>query len=123
LSVSKDGGHTWRLRAEGLHATYCRAVAVCGTRVLLSASSGPRGGRAALYRSDLDVERFERCGDGLPRWFDGNLDSYCVDALPGGELAAFGTEGGELYASTDEGSSWSRIASGLEEIRRVLVLP
>jgi len=123
LSVSDDGGDTWRLSAAGLHAAYCRSVAVCGPGVLLSASQGPGGRHAALYRSDLDATQFERCREGLPEWFEGNLDSLCLDALPGGELAAFGTEGGEVYASRDGGASWSGVASGLGSIRCVLVLP
>ena len=46
LAVSVDGGSSWRIEREGLHATYARAVAVAGDRVLLSVSNGPRGGRA-----------------------------------------------------------------------------
>jgi hypothetical protein len=123
LSISDDEGDSWRLVADGLHATYCRAVARCGDAVLLSASAGPNGGRAALYRSDVEGRHLERCREGLPEWFAGNLDSLRVDALPGGELAAFGTERGELYASTDQGRSWVRSADGLGRIRRVLVMP
>ena len=123
LSVSQDGGDSWRLRAEGLHAAYCRAVAVCGHRLLLTASTGPSGGKAALYSSNLDGERFERCRAGLPEWFGGNIDSLCLDALPEGELAAFGSDAGELYSSTDQGRSWTRVAGGLGRITRVLVLP
>jgi hypothetical protein len=123
LSISDDRGDSWRRSTAVLHATYCRAVAVCGPRLLLSASTGPGGGRAALYRSELDGTAFERCRSGLPEWFSGNIDSLCLDALPDGRLAAFGAENGELYSSTDQGASWSRIASGLGQVRRVLVLP
>jgi hypothetical protein len=123
LSISGDGGGTWRLHAAGLHATYCRAVAVCGPRVLLSASNGPRGEKAALYTSTLDGDHLERCQQGLPDWFAGNIDSLCLDALPDGELAAFGTEAGELNVSTDQGRSWTKVAEGLGQITRVLTLP
>src|SRR5262252_4676021 len=123
LSISQDGGDSWRLRAEGLHAGYCRAVAVCGSRLLLTASTGPSGGKAGLYGSSLDGERFERCRAGLPEWFGGNIDSLCLDAVPKGELTAFGSDAGELYSSTDQGRSWTRVAGGLGRITRVLVLP
>ena len=123
LSISLDAGDSWRLRAEGLHAGYCRAVAACGPRLLLTASTGPSGGKAALYSSNLDGEHFERCREGLPEWFERNIDSLCLDALPKGELAAFGTEAGELYSSTDQGQSWTRLAAGLGRITRVLTLP
>lgn len=123
LSVSDDGGDSWGLSAAGLHATYCRSVAVSGPALLLSASDGPGGGRAALYRSSLDADAFERCQEGLPRWFQGNIDSLCLDALPNGALAAFATETGEVYASADGGSAWRRLAEGLASVRCVLVLP
>jgi len=123
LSISQDAGDSWQLRAEGLHAGYCRAVAVCGSRLLLTASTGPSGGKAGLYGSNLDGDHFERCRVGLPEWFEGNIDSLCLDALPKGELDAFGTDGGEIYSSTDQGQSWSRVASGLGRITRVLTLP
>jgi len=123
LSVSSDGGDSWRLLARGLHAAYCRSVAVCGSTLLLSASDGPGHGRAALYRSGLDGEHFERCRGGLPEWFDGNIDSLCVDALPDGSLSAFASESGQLFSSTDEGSSWNRCADEVAGVNCVLVLP
>jgi hypothetical protein len=123
LSVSRDGGDTWRLFGHGLHARYCRSVALCGQALLLSASDGPGAGRAALYRSSLDGVEFERCRQGLPAWFDGNIDSLCLDALPDGGFTAFGTEAGDVFVSTDHGSTWTGVARGLAEIRCVLVLP
>jgi photosystem II stability/assembly factor-like uncharacterized protein len=123
LAVSEDRGTTWILRADGLEASYSRAVAVCGDGVLVSASSGPRGGRSAVYRGTLAGGGFERCRDGLPEWFDDNIDSMCLDALPDGSFAAFGTSDGQLFGSFDAGSSWTELASGLPVILRVLVVP
>jgi hypothetical protein len=123
LWVSEDQGGSWQLSTEGLHATYCRSVAVCGDTLLVSASDGPHGGRAALYRSGFEGHPFERCRDGLPEWFEGNLDSLCLDALPNGSLAAFATEDGDLYASADQGSSWARLAEDLAPVHCVLTLP
>jgi photosystem II stability/assembly factor-like uncharacterized protein len=123
LSVSPDGGDTWELRARGLHADYCRAVAISGASALLSASDGPGGGRAALYRTSRDAESFERCRQGLPEWFDGNIDSLCLDALPDGTLSAFASEAGEVFLSKDQGASWTRLAEGLPGVRCLLVLP
>ena len=121
--MSGDQGGSWRLSTEGLHATYCRSAAVCGDTLLVSASTGPHGGRAALYRSSLGGNPFERCRDGLPEWFEGNLDSLCVDALPSGSLAAFATEGGDVYASADQGLSWALLAEGVGPVHCVLTLP
>ena len=123
LAVSTDRGATWAYRTDGLDAHYSRAVAVCGGAVLLSASNGPRGGWAAVYRGDRSGGTFERCRAGLPEWFNDNIDTYCLDALPDGTLASFGTSDGHLYGSTDEGATWNELASGLPPVQRVLVLP
>ena len=120
LSLSADKGTTWSTSDDGLHASYCRAVAVCGDTILLTASTGPRGGRSAVYRGPIDGTSFERCDGGLP-WFGHNIDTYCLDAKPDGSLAAFGMEDGRLFTSTDQGRSWSQHAKGLPEVRRVLV--
>ena len=45
LASSSDGGTTWEFDAQGLHATYARAVAVADGVVVMSASRGPRGKR------------------------------------------------------------------------------
>jgi hypothetical protein len=121
LAVSDDDGDTWRIEADGLHSTYCRGVAVSGDTLLLSASAGPRGGRAAVYRRPLRGGPLERCRTGLPEWSDGNIDSASLDAMP--ELAAFGTAEGRVFASTDEGASWNEVAAGLPSIECVLVMP
>jgi hypothetical protein len=123
LAVSQDQGESWTLRAEGLHAHYCRAVAVCGDSVLLSASTGPGGGRAAVYRGRLDRGRFERCRNGLPEWFDENIDTYRLDAIPDRGLAAFALSDGRVYASEDEGASWRQVATGVPEIECLLLAP
>jgi len=122
LAVSPDGGRTWSLRAGGLHATYCRGVAVCGETVLVSASEGPRGRRSAVYRGYLDGDSLQRCRNGLPEFFDANIDSLCLDAVPDGAVAAFGLPDGRVYASLDQGASWELAASGLPEIHCVLAL-
>lgn len=122
LAVSTDRGMTWSFRTEGLDARYARAVAVCGGEVLVSSSKGPRGGGAAVYRAGLAGGAFERCPAG-PGWFDDNIDTHCLDALPDGSFAAFGTSDGRLYASADAGSSWDELATGLPTVQRVLVLP
>ena len=61
LAASVDRGTTWTMRSEGLDAPYSRAVVVCGDTVLVSASNGPRGGQAGVYRGDIRGGPFERC--------------------------------------------------------------
>jgi hypothetical protein len=118
LARSDDGGGRWRFETEGMHADYCRAVAVAGGTVLVSASSGPSGRRAAVYRAPLDGPvRFERCRTGLPEWFDNNIDSGCLAA--DGEVVAFGTDDGSLFRSEDAGATWAEVTSGLPAVRAV----
>ena len=110
LAETNDAGGTWHLTAAGLHAPYARAVALDGDRLFLSASTGPRGGRAALYRREPGVDVFERCSDTLPDWFPGNIDSHCLAA--GGGTIAFGTEDGRVFVSGDGGGSWRETLGG-----------
>jgi hypothetical protein len=110
LAETHDAGATWHFTAAGLHAPYSRAVALDGNRLFLSASTGPRGGRAALYRREPGADAFERCAGTLPDWFPGNIDSHCLAA--GGGTIAFGTEDGQVFVSGDSGGSWHEIPGG-----------
>ncbi|HUF85711.1 MAG TPA: hypothetical protein VMQ81_14105 [Acidimicrobiia bacterium] len=102
LAISHDAGTNWTVRTDGLHGTYCRAVAVSGDTVFVSASTGPFTDRGAIYRGALvDVEPLERVGD----WLDGNIDSGHLAAA--GDAVAFGGPDGQLHVSDDGGSSWT----------------
>ncbi len=120
LALSEDGGATWRIERAGLRSTYARAVAVAGDTVLLSASNGPHGGQAAVYRTELGPNpRFQKCIGGLPEWFDGNIDSGWLVAS--GSVVAFGTSDGDVFVSDDAGERWRRAAEGLPPIRVLAV--
>jgi hypothetical protein len=114
LAESRDGGGTWRFAHEGLDAAYARAVALDGERLYLSASTGPRGGRAGVYRREPGSAAFEKCGGGLPEWFGGNVDSHCLAAAGGTGL--FGTEDGDVFLSDDGGDSWRKVLGGSTRI-------
>ena len=118
FGLSPDGGDTWRWDNGGLHAHYCRAVALAGDTVRLSASTGHRGRRATLYRRLLDGGGgFERCQAGLPEWFADNLDTGCLAAR--GRTVVIGTEDGCVFLSGDAGERWDAIAKGLAPVRAV----
>lgn len=120
LAVSRDGGDSWRFDTEGLHATYCRAVAVVGGMVLLTAALGPGGGRAAIYRRRLDSdEAFERCTIGLPTWFDANIDTHRLAGAD--DLAAFAAADGRVFVSHDAGAEWTQ-ADRADDISALVVL-
>jgi hypothetical protein len=140
FGVSRDGGDTWQWDNDGLHAHYCRAVALADNTVLLSASTGHHGRRAAVYRRPLDGRasrdpadepearsgarrasegggRFERCEDGLPEWFSDNVDTGCLAAL--GPTVVIGSEDGCVFRSSDGGERWKAVAKGLAPVRAV----
>lgn len=115
LLTSEDHGESWVLADEGLHGSYCRAVAVAGDTVLLSASTGPFSKQAAVYRRPLGSDsEFERCRTGLPEWFGENVDTACVIATE--EAAALGTSDGTVFLSEDRGVTWSSIATGIPPV-------
>ncbi len=120
FGVSRDGGDSWTFETAGLHAHYLRAVAVAGEHVLISAATGFRGRRSAIYRRRLDGEtRFERCRAGLPEWFDDNIDTGCLAA--DGGLVVFGTGDGRVYRSRDGGSAWELALKGLPAVTGVAI--
>jgi len=118
FGVSRDGGETWAWENDGLHAHYCRAVALAGDTVILSASAGHHGRRAALYRRSLEGGgEFERCSAGLPEWFSDNVDTGCVAAA--GQTVVIGTEDGCVFLSRDAGRRWEAVDKGLPPVRAV----
>ena len=114
LAVSVDGGETWRFDTEGLHATYCLAVAVAGSTVLVSAASGPFAKETAIYRKPLSSSdgAWERCTDLLA----GKVDTFALIGDPSGR-AVFGTSTGDVWESSDEGQTWERTHTGLASVR------
>ena len=115
FGVSRDGGDSWRFLTTGMHAHYLRAVAVSDEMVFVSASTGPGGRRAALYRARLDADlAFERCADGLPTWFGDNVDTGCLASA--GAVVACGTADGHVFRSLDGGKRWEVAAKGLPPV-------
>jgi hypothetical protein len=117
LAESRDRGATWAFWTDGLHAAYSRAVALDRDRLFLSASTGPRGGRAAVYRREPGSDVFEKCGGGLPEWFAGNIDSHRLAAGDGAVVV--GTEDGRVFTSEDAGATWREALDGVGTIRAV----
>ncbi|WP_228037920.1 hypothetical protein [Nodosilinea sp. LEGE 06152] len=121
LAISEDRGQSWRFDRAHLHAAYARAIAVCGETILMSASTGPRTSKAALYRRLLHQPgKFAKCEQGLPEWFASNINTGTLATK--GDYAAFGTSEGEIFGSEDAGLTWQRLATGLAPVRCLTVL-
>jgi hypothetical protein len=121
--VSRDGGRTWDVIDEGLHATYARAVAFDGDDALVSASDGPRADRSAIYRvrdvvDTARTSRPERIGDGLPEWLEGNVDTRCLAASNGRLALADGSGSVWVHAG---GDGWTCAARDLPRVASVAI--
>jgi hypothetical protein len=120
LCTSRDGGMTWDVEQEGMHASYCSAVAFLGDDVLVSASVDPFAAQGAIYRRRVDGhDSLVAIGGGLPTWIDGIADTGCI--ATGGSAVALADRKGNLYVSADTGRSWSRRADGLPPPSSVLI--
>ncbi len=119
LAFSRNG-HDFDFVDDGLHAPYCRAVAVADDWLLVSASTGPRSDRARVYRSQLGATTLQPVTAGLPEWFDANVDTHCL-AVSG--PSAFLGHGDTLWRSDDAGLSWSVVADKLPRVTSVAAWP
>jgi hypothetical protein len=121
LCASRDCGLTWDVQQEGLHASYCSAVAFSGDDVLVSASVDHFAAQGAIYRRRVDEQdSLVAVGEGLPAWTDGIVDTGCI--ATGGAAVALADRRGNVYVSVDTGRSWSRRASGVPSPSSVLIV-
>jgi photosystem II stability/assembly factor-like uncharacterized protein len=120
LCASRDGGVTWSVEREGLHAAYCSAVAFAGDDVLVSASTDHFAAQGAIYRRVDDDGPLVAVAGGLPVWIEGIADTRCIATH--GLAAALADRNGNLYISADAGRSWSRRVDGLPTPSSVLIV-
>jgi hypothetical protein len=120
LCSSRDGGATWRIEHEGLHARYCSAVAFMGDDILVAASSDHFAAQGAIYRCPIDGDRelVKVSGGGLPTWLDGIADTGCI--ATGRSMIAV-ADRRRLYTSMDSGQSWLQRAKDLPSPSSIVV--
>ncbi len=120
LCISRDAGATWTIEREGLHASYCSAVAFSGDDILVSASTDHFAAQGRIYRRpirpDGDTVAVE---DGLPTWIKGIADTGCI--ATNGSTIVVVDRAGTLYLSTEFGLAWSRGSSELPAPSSVLI--
>ena len=122
---SDNRGDQWISIAEGLPADFGFVMLTHprrgGTAWVIPLVSDyeriPPGGHLAVHRTDDAGESWQKFDAGLPD-HDFNVvlrDAACVDADdPVGVY--FGTRGGSVYASADEGESFVEVASRLPDV-------
>lgn len=111
--ASTHNGHDFDIRADGLHASYCRAISVLADSLLVSASTGPRTSRGRIYRGGLWEGGFEPVTSGLPEWFEGNVDTHCLVSTSDGVFAGFDQT---VWRSGDNGDTWEVVAADLPQV-------
>lgn len=120
LCISHDGGAIWTVEQDGLHASYCSAVAFLGDDIVVAASTDHFAEQGAVYRRALTGRRYLEPVGGLPRWIDGIADTRCIATQA--SAAAVADRAGNLWLSTDSGQTWVRRAEGLPAPSSVLIL-
>jgi hypothetical protein len=120
LCISRDAGATWAIEKEGLHASYCSAVAFSGDDILVAASTDHFAAQGKIYlrpiRPDGKIAAVE---NGLPAWINGIADTGCIASK--GSTSVVVDRGGTLYLSTEFGRAWSEGSSGLPAPSSVLI--
>jgi hypothetical protein len=126
LYCSDDRGESWTDIANGVPSDFGFALAIhpkdpdCAWIVPLESDQfrcTPEG-KLRVYRTRNAGGEWQPLGNGLPQHdaFETVLrDAMAVDALePAGVY--FGTRSGKIFASADEGESWTAIADGLPPV-------
>jgi hypothetical protein len=120
LCISRDAGATWTIERDGLHASYCSAIAFSGDDILVSASTDHFAAQGRIYRRPIKLD-----GDigavegGMPTWTEGIVDTGCIAA--NGSSIAVADRAGSLYGSDDFGRAWSCRYTGLPTPSGVLI--
>lgn len=121
LCISRDGGTTWAIEGEGLHARYCSAVAFVGDDIFVAASTDHFAPRGAVYRRPIDgTGPLEPIGGGLPRWISGICDTGGIEAR--NETVLIADQSGNMYESTNLGRTWAHRATGRQYPTGLLIL-
>lgn len=123
LGISRDGGDSWEIHNEGVHGHYMSAVATAGSHAFVTSSTGSSNNAcSAIYRFDLtNPGPFEKVHDGLPEWFTGNINTFCL--ATGNGSIAFGTRDGEVFTANLDDLAWQQVASDLPPVQTIQIEP
>jgi hypothetical protein len=120
LCISRDAGATWTIERDGLHASYCSAVAFTRDDILVSASTDHFAAQGRIYRRPVRLDgRIAGVEDGMPAWTDGIVDTGCIAA--NGSSIAVADRAGNLHESDEFGRDWSCRSTGLPIPSAVLI--
>jgi hypothetical protein len=123
---SDDGGDSWIDIHDGLPSEFGFPLVAhpqrANTAYLIPLTADnyrvPIEGAAKVWRTRNAGESWEALGNGLPQhdaYFSVLRDAFTADNLDPAGLY-FGTRGGQIFASADEGESWRSIADWLPAV-------
>ena len=123
---SDDGGDSWIDIGNGLPSVFGFPIVAHpsqgDTAYLIPLESDqfrvPIDGAVKVWRTRDAGESWAPLGEGLPQrdaWFSVLRDAFTADGLDPAGLY-FGTRGGQLFSSADEGESWRSIADWLPAV-------
>jgi hypothetical protein len=123
-----DGGGSWTSIAEGLPADFGFPIAASPTTpgtawvvpLVADEQRLPPGGRLRVHRTRDAGSTWTEVGEGLPdgAWTAVLRDALCVDDAESTGVY-LGTRDGCVYASTDEGDSFTLVADHLPDVLAV----
>ena len=128
---SDDGGESWREVSGNLPSDFGFPIevhphepdTVFVVPIASDAEHYPPDGRLRVYRSRVGGHEWEPLTEGLPQrhcYVNVLRDAMAVDTLePAGVY--FGTTGGQVYASADDGEHWNAIVRDLPAVVSVEV--
>ena len=116
-----DGGGTWPSIADGLPADFGFAIVAHPRRpgrrtTSRSSATGermPPEARCRVFRTTDAGETWQALAEGLPqpsRSTAACCATRCAPTTPRSAGVYFGTRSGEVFASRDEGDTWSEVA-------------
>lgn len=125
---SNDSGNSWQPIMAGLPKDFGFVVLAHPTREgtawvipIDDETMFPVDGRLRLWRTDDAGETWRETGAGLPDGFYASVlrDAAHVTMVDGRAAIAFGTRNGSVYASTDEGETFTEVATRLPDVLSV----
>ncbi len=128
---SDDGGESWHEVSGNLPSDFGFPIAVHAHEpetvyvvpIKSDSEHYPPDGKLRVYRSRTGGNEWEPLSKGLPQrncYVNVLRDAMAVDSLDRCGVY-FGTSGGQVYVSADEGDSWSAVAKNLPPVLSVEV--
>jgi photosystem II stability/assembly factor-like uncharacterized protein len=128
IYYSGDGGESWEHRPSTSRISYPDALLLAprDERVMFAAGGGAappdwrefhRAESTVLHSRDGGLT-WAAAGGGVIDSLRANIEAMCLTAWPGGSALFAGTTDGEVFASEDEATTWTRIASGLAPVSK-----